>query len=199
MDELQIIAKGTYLARAVSCTTDTNADKTKECFVVKFSIDSGEHAGTELYYRGWLTEKTVDRTLDSLRYCGWDSDDVTDVLRPEIISRKQVSLSVEVDEYQGRLKNVVAWVNDPSRRPKGSLDNAAAKLLAARLKGAAIASRNRVGVPAPVAAKAPAQMNTVDAQRKQLQAEHEALLAKAAALKAGFVGDDEPGSFDPPF
>jgi hypothetical protein len=89
--------------------------------LVNFEILGGEHQGRILPWWGSFNSKIPDgsrakqspmqRTLQSLRYCGWAGDDVMDVLNQEL--GNEVSIQVEHHEYEGTVYARVAWVNRP--------------------------------------------------------------------------------------
>lgn len=57
----------------------------------------------------YLTEATLERTVESLRYCGWKGDDVSDGLPG--LDTNVVSLVIEDEEYEGKTYPRVQWVN----------------------------------------------------------------------------------------
>lgn len=69
-------------------------------------------SGESVSWQGWLTDKTSERTIQSLLYCGWDGEDWDTF---EGIDRNKVELVVEHEEYEkdGQMRTAakVAWVN----------------------------------------------------------------------------------------
>lgn len=57
---------------------------------------------------GWFTEKTIERTMDSLENTGWDGASLAD---PVGIGSKECMIDVEHEEHEGRTYAKVKWVN----------------------------------------------------------------------------------------
>lgn len=77
---------------------------------VSFEILDGEDAGQKISWFGYFsTEKNAKRTIESLRYCGFKGSDLSTVGDQALEQR--VSLTVEHDEYDGKVRAKVAWVN----------------------------------------------------------------------------------------
>jgi hypothetical protein len=149
-----MIPKGTYRARATDCALGMTASG-KEQVGAALEILEGEHAGESLTWYGYFTEKTLERTLESLRHLGWKTDDLSDLAG---VGDAEVAIVVDHEEDQnGTLRARVRWVNAPGSggiAMKDRLDGGAAKAFALRMKGAAVASRSKV---APRNASAPRQ------------------------------------------
>jgi hypothetical protein len=111
---------------------------------VEFEVVDGVEKGKTFIWYGFFSEKTIERTMTSLRHCGWTCDDLS-VLTG--FGSKNVSIVVEEEVYQGKSRTKVQWVNsldDHGVRMKSELPAAGLKALASRLKGAALASRGAV-------------------------------------------------------
>jgi hypothetical protein len=83
----------------------------KEQVLVEFQItgDTPE-AGTSLAWFGYFTDKTWERTLEALRYCGWEGDDLANLGELD----KDVEIVVEhEDDESGVTRAKVRWVNKP--------------------------------------------------------------------------------------
>lgn len=81
-----------------------------EQVAVEFSILTEGAAETSLTWHGYFSEKTFDRTIQSLRYCGWSGDDMTNL---EGLDANEVDIVVEDEEYEGKTFAKVQWVNKP--------------------------------------------------------------------------------------
>jgi hypothetical protein len=113
----------------------------KEQVAVALEIIEGDHAGTSLTWYGFFTEKTTERTFESLRHLGWKGDDLSDL---DGILDNEVSIQVEEeDDDQGRTHSKVRWINAPGGglAMKERMDDGAAKAFAQRMKGQAMALR----------------------------------------------------------
>lgn len=105
----------------------------KEQILVDFQITGeSEFAGTSISWFGYFTDKTWERTLEALRYCGWEGDDLA-VLSLD----KDVEIVVEHEtDDNGTVRAKVRWVNRPGggrielKKPmsEGQLRNFAASM-----------------------------------------------------------------------
>lgn len=144
------IAPGTYRATAIRATLGESKTG-KEFVAVDFELDDG--AATQIQWRGFFTEKTADRTFESLRACGWKGDDLGDITFPD---GNAVHLVIEDEEYEGKTHSRVQWVN-AIRGPsvKGEMDANARKAFAAKMRGAIIAFDKKNPDAAPKGGDAP--------------------------------------------
>lgn len=80
----------------------------REQVVVRFDITTPEAPEHSLTWYGYFTEASASRTVESLRYCGWAGDDLTDIqLDPNI----EVELVVEDEFYSGQWRTKVQFIN----------------------------------------------------------------------------------------
>lgn len=114
-----------------------------EQIVIRFKIEEGKYADKNAYWTGSFTEKTYERTLESMRNCGWQGDDLSEI---DSLGNEQVQLVVSEDEYEdknGELKSrlVVNWVNKiGTMAVKGSMSAEDRKEFAARMRGKILAT-----------------------------------------------------------
>jgi hypothetical protein len=109
----------------------------KEQVAVAFQLEEGVDAGQRITWRGYFTEKTTERTLQSLRYCGWDGINLADLTG---LDKNLVQLVIENEEYNGKTYSKVAWVNQLGGLAlKNRMDDKARAAFAAKMKGAALA------------------------------------------------------------
>ncbi len=114
-----MIPEGYYNATAVPVATDNGPQKVQFGFTkenkrqvaVCFEILDGEYAGHKLTWFGYFTEKTTERTIQALRYCGFRGDDL--MAANDQALDQAVSITVEHAEYLGKVSAKVAWVNAP--------------------------------------------------------------------------------------
>lgn len=142
-----IIAAGTYKAKAIKAEAGKSANKGTDQVSVLFNIESGPHAGQEITWIGYFTEKTADRTIDSLMICGWDGEDYTMFSG---VSKNTVDIVVEHETYvheasgEERTRARVAWVNDPNRVVGGKPMSAGELTdFAARMRGRVLAMKEK--------------------------------------------------------
>ena len=113
---------GTWNARASSAVL-SYAKTGKEQVVVSFVILDGPGEGQPIRWTGWFTEKTFERTIRSLRYCGWKGDDLSDL---STVGESDCQVTVEHESYEGKSHAKVAWVNalGGNLKPMASVDAA---------------------------------------------------------------------------
>jgi hypothetical protein len=133
---------GTYKARAKEWALGMSKNG-KEQIALMFEVTSGEYAGQSITWFGYFTETAVDRTLDSLRHCGWASDNLTEL---DSLSANEVELVLDSEEFEGKERLKVKWVNRASRLAlKEQMSPQAAAAFAAKLRGKAVAHKAKYG------------------------------------------------------
>lgn len=144
-----MINEGRYKARGVEAALGFTGTG-KEQVAILLEITEGEHAGDRITWYGFFTEKTTERTFESLRALGWSGDDLADLAST---SANEVSIVVEHEEdNEGTPRARVRWINGGGGiAMRDTMDAGAAKAFAARMKGQAIASRQRAKPGAPPA------------------------------------------------
>jgi len=127
---------GLYVAKAEWWELATS-ENGKEYIVISFCIAEGEHVERRITWRGFFTEKTQTRTLEALRYCGWDGHDFTKL---EGLDKNLVQLDVTEEEYNGKMYAKVNWVNRlGGMAVKNVMTEKQRAAFAARMKGPALA------------------------------------------------------------
>lgn len=132
------IAPGTYKAMprdAVMGKTSKGAEQ----LGIAFEILDGDEKGKTITAYLYFSEKSVDRTLESLEHCGWDGESLRD-LRTALT--REVSIVVELDTYEGKTSAKVRWINSGAGAAvKEKLEPAAIVSLEQRLKGKMLARK----------------------------------------------------------
>jgi len=109
-----MINPGNYRAKAVRAEIGESRNGTPFA-AVTFRLESQDDTVT---WYGYLTEKTTERTLRSLRIAGWKGNDVrtveADGALPDV-----VELVIHDEEYNGNVSARVQWVNKP-RKAEGA-------------------------------------------------------------------------------
>lgn len=156
------LIKADYPARATSLAIsfgETEKDgEIRYQIAVEFQIevtedrpDLAEFANETITWIGHFTDATAARTMESLQIAGWKGDDVFElngVPANEVLA-DLVSLACEPDEYDGKERLKVQWVN----RPRGhfafkkSADATGLRALGARLRATAQSVRAAGGAP----------------------------------------------------
>lgn len=129
----------------------------KEQVAIELEITDGERKGDTLTWYGFFTEAAIDRTLESLRHLGWEGDDLSNLSG---IDRNEVSIVVEDEEFNGVVREKVKWINGGGIAMKETLDDGAAKALAAKLRGHVI--KHRQGMKQPQKGAAPTAPHPAD-------------------------------------
>jgi hypothetical protein len=133
-DKMKMLEEGIFKARARDWKLGVTSNG-KEQVAVAFRLEDGR---TITWY-GYFTDKTLDRTVETLRICGWDGNDPRDLTG---LDRNEVALVIEHErDAVGQVRARVRWVNRPGgAQVKEELSGAALDRFADRLRGA-IATR----------------------------------------------------------
>lgn len=124
---------GKYRAKALVHKFGKSKNNTEQVYV-DFEITAGPFAGQRLGWYGFFTEKTAERTLESLEYAGWDGQSLAEL---KGLGSKEVELVVDLEknEQDGREYLRVRWVNRVSGGPKVLLGRGEVTSLENRMKG----------------------------------------------------------------
>lgn len=141
-----MLDKGYYRARALGGEFGYSSKKGTEQVAVEFEILDESHQGERITWIGFFTDKTTERTMESLRICGWKTDDVTDL---QGITDNEVQLVIDHETFEGKERAKVQWVNRPSSgfQMKSTMNADQKKAFAQRMKGAAVKSRQAAAAP----------------------------------------------------
>lgn len=161
---------GTWPARAKEWDLGL-AKSGNEQIAILFQITEGPHAGKHI--QGYLSFAggALDRTLESMRHCGWASDSLAEI---DDLGNNEIELVIEDEEYttpEGELKwtSKVKWVNRRSRLTvKSPLTAAQRQAFAAKLRGKTVASKQKYGAqPAPTTSAPAAARSNGSGQPQQ--------------------------------
>lgn len=144
-----MIPEGRYLAKATEWDLGI-ADKGTEYIAVVFRIAEGQYAGQFRTWRGFFTEKTEKRTVESLRYCGWTGNDFTNLtdLDKNFVT---VTIEHESNEETGKLYDKIAWVNKPGNLAvKTAMDEKHKAVFAKRMRGVCVSVPKTLAEPTEV-------------------------------------------------
>lgn len=121
-----MVPEGIYTARAAGdVVLGESRNKGTPFIECMFQISGGEHQGQQVRWTSYFHEtpdrrgKTgAERTLDAMRLCGWDGDDLSEFVDGELhgLDAREVAITVEHQTYvtqegEERTKAVVQWVN----------------------------------------------------------------------------------------
>lgn len=153
-------------ARAVEVLLGNSANKGTPQIAVIFVVTEGEHGGDRIPWTGYFTEKTSERTIESLQACGWTGDDISvfaadkDTL-PALngLDRNEIELVLEGERYNGdnanyrdRVFTRAKWVNrigggGGSVNVENAMSKGDAQAFAQKIKGLIHASKQRTPEP----------------------------------------------------
>jgi hypothetical protein len=133
------LTNGTWKAKPLEAALGYASTGTEQV-AVALRLLEGPDSGQVVTWYGYFTDKTIERTFESLRYMGWSSDDLGDLSTVGTMD-PYIVLGDEADQ-QGVVRTRVMWVNDPGGGGVALKDRMNAGDIAAfaqRMKGKAIA------------------------------------------------------------
>lgn len=137
---------GIYRARPLEAVLTYTAAGNEQVHISFELLDDG-FEGKYLTYFGSFSEKAQEHTFKALRNCGWTGVDLSDLSG---LNADEVSLVVENEEYEGKVRAKVRWVNAPGGvTVKAPLPPDKAKAFAARMKGQLLAFDKTSTAPKP--------------------------------------------------
>lgn len=147
IDRRELVPEGKgYQARAIEVALDSYAEGTKTMVKALFEIQGGKQHGRFVEWAGFFTEKTKERTLESLVYMGLEHDDLTDLSGLDRLVNVTVEhQKIEKGKRAGEWKDRVGWVNKPGGLFVSGMDDDAKRAFAAELRGDLAAVRAGVG------------------------------------------------------
>ena len=142
-----MIATGSYRAIGVSASLEKSPDKGTEGVRVTIRLEEGSDKGAQIDWVGWLTDKTLARTAESLALMGYDGENL------ETVRSKAFVVVIEHEAFtrnngESATRARVAWINDPTgggrMDPMNVAEVAGAK---ARLKAAMALAKQKSAKP----------------------------------------------------
>ena len=92
---------------------------------------------------GYFSEKTADRTLESLMIAGWDGDNLAELAG---LGSTEFTAVVEPDTYQGETKMRINWINRLEGRTPAlanKMDAGSKAAFAEKMRGRALALKQK--------------------------------------------------------
>jgi hypothetical protein len=141
-----VIAEGTYAAVVspiqtssgpVSCQFGESGTKHTPMVLVRFEILRGPQAGQTIGWYGYFpetNEEVGERTIRSLRACGFRAD--TFAAMPAEQVAQECQIVVEHEEYEGKRRAKVQWVNAVAAglKVESQMDPSKLRLFSARFE-----------------------------------------------------------------
>jgi hypothetical protein len=84
----------------------------KKQVLMQFEILDGQHAGRRVPWWGYFTEKSWTNTVKGLRACGFKGDELHTLPSQQL--DQEVSITIGINEWDGKQNNRVEWVNPAS-------------------------------------------------------------------------------------
>jgi len=156
------VPRGFYTAVAVPIEIDgletwaqfgASKNKGTKQVVLNMEIVEGDYAGSRLAWFGYFTQDSADRTIEALRLVGFKGDDLATLPTQKLGQR--VSIVVEEEEYDGKVRSKIAWINrlgGGGMKLERTMDANELRLFAAQLKARV---RSKPEVAGEAAAPAP--------------------------------------------
>ena len=114
--------------KIVATSLDTASTGT-ECILVQVENEDGVQ-----YWRGWLGDASLERTIDTLRDVGWDAEkydhDIESLDGTDLLVGNDARITTESEVYEGKPRIKVAWLNGMGYKGKGISDESKASLRA---------------------------------------------------------------------
>lgn len=125
-------------------------------------VDDVEESGKEIAWFGYLSDKAIERTIDTLVQCfGFDGDLNSLHAGKSSFDGMRARISCEAEEYEGKRRVKVKWLNPVDYERPPSISDDEAKMLIAglgkKVAQAAVKSRTERAANAAPMAKAAAK------------------------------------------
>lgn len=125
--------------RTVQVTiTDAALTTTKKSGTEQVALYGQTVDGEKLTAYLFLTEKTQERTIKTLLGLGWDGEDYEGFRG---LKGKPAEFECEDEEYEGKTRERVKWVNVPGASMAKPLDKGARLSVQERLRGVVLAAK----------------------------------------------------------
>lgn len=103
---------GRYTAKVVEYGVPQLEPNQKPHIVLVFEYEETPGVKKRISAYRYLTGGAVEYTLKDLLTCGLKSNSVSSLTRPEAFWDKEVSIVLEDEEYQGKKRTKVKWINE---------------------------------------------------------------------------------------
>lgn len=148
-----MIPEGRYRARGCEAAlAHTSKGDPQVAVDLVITEEESDHCGQHRTWYGSFTDKSTERTLQSLRFLGWDNDDLSQLTG---IDQNEVWVTITHEEdLEGVLRDRAAFINNsPGLGVKSPMDEGAAKAFAQRMMGNVLAHKQKSGSSPNEAAK----------------------------------------------
>lgn len=148
-----MITNGTYRAQASgTCVLGTSNNKGTPFIELYFMILDGENKGGQVRWTSYFTEKTNERTIQSLQAMGWEGEDIGEFEDGGLhgLDTNPVDIVVALEEYEDkngepRTAPRVQWVNRAGGylNTDAAMNKEAAQSFGDRMRGLVLAMKSR--------------------------------------------------------
>lgn len=138
-DDAPLLPAGRYRVRARRTDFGVSSQKMTPFVSVTFEVTAGDHAGSEVEWKGYFSEKTQAGAIKDLLTLGFPGNDPEELAgnHPELVPN-EVEIVVEHETYRDQTRERVRWIN-----PVGGSAAGGPKL---DLRAAFAAARKEAGV-----------------------------------------------------
>jgi hypothetical protein len=128
------VPEGTWKARGGQWALTKAESSGNVMIAVEIIIKEGPAADSRLTWYGHLTDKTFERTVESLRLLGWKGDDLSDLTG---VDSNDVNVVIGYEpDLQGEIRARVQWINQIGGVVVSNrLNPSEAAIFAQRMKG----------------------------------------------------------------
>jgi hypothetical protein len=145
---------GKHPARAVNAVLGV-ANTGTEQVGIEYEFTDGPNKGKRITHYAYFTDKTMDRSVETLRLSGFEGDDLTDVSSLSAPTTPVVQLVLEHEEHNGVSQIRVKWVNRlGGAAVKQAMEPDQARDFANRMRGHLVAYDRQQGGASTAAPKA---------------------------------------------
>jgi hypothetical protein len=118
-----------------------------------------DEAGDRITWYGYLSDKAIERTVASLQVLGWDPAEhggrIDSLNGTDLLVDADAEIVVENEEYEGKVRPKVKWVNAPGGGMGEAMDAVDADVFAASLRAKVLSAAKPTPNGAPGPAKRP--------------------------------------------
>lgn len=156
-----MIPEGRYKCRGTEAKLAFTSQGAPQVAVdIVITEEESEYCGQHRTWYGSFSDKAMDRTLQSLRFLGWQGDDLSDLAG---IDQNEAYVTITHEEDQeGNIRDRAAFINNSAGLAiKTPMDDGEAKAFAERMKGHVLSFNQRTaGTPASAKPAAAANSGT---------------------------------------
>lgn len=105
------IKAGKYLAKPVQGAFGKSKEKGTPQVGIEFEFQTQDGGTERMWWIGYLTEKAKDRALETLAMIGFNGDE--NFGEGSFDPESQVELDISLEEYEGKMRPRINWVNEP--------------------------------------------------------------------------------------